>query len=348
METITRMSKRKLTQQQRGRIDRRQARLGTDGGLPAQAPDSLEEGEGSTLTGVVICHYGQQLEVECTSSESQGKIFRCFQRANLPPLSTGDRVVWQADGEGTGVVIALQERRSLMSRPNQQAALRPIAANVTLVAITIAPVPQAFANLIDRTLVMTQTLGLRAMLILNKADLLDPTRDAELETLLATYARIPYPVLRVSSHTGEGIAALRDILRPETVVFVGQSGVGKSSLVNALRGDVQAGDSAGVGDLSQARDKGTHTTTAARLYHLPGSGDLIDSPGIREFGLWHLDAASLFDGFIEFAPYKGACRFRDCQHQQEPGCALKQAVENGEISPQRLASYFFLLSTLTP
>lgn len=141
--------------------------------------------------------------------------------------------------------------------------------------------------------------------------------------------------------------ALGAALKEETVVFVGQSGVGKSSLVNALRGDEDdAQDSAIVGGMSASRDKGTHTTTAARLYHLPGSGDLIDSPGIREFGLWNLDPQMLFDGFVEFAPYRGGCRFRDCKHQHEPDCALKNAVEEGKISPERLASYFFLLSTL--
>ncbi len=109
---------------------------------------------------------------------------------------------------------------------------------------------------------------------------------------------------------------------------------------------MDATDIAAVGGLSAARDKGTHTTTAARLYHLPGSGDLIDSPGIREFGLWHMSPQMIFDGFIEFGPYRGACRFRDCKHQQEPDCALRKAVEAGEISQQRLDSYFFLLSSL--
>ncbi len=341
------MSKRRLTQQQRVRIDRNQAQRGRRMSTAAAAEKQINtESLGPQQSGIVICHYGQQLEIESSAQETLGKVYRCFQRTNLPALATGDRVIFQADSETTGVVVALQERSSLMSRPNQQANLRPIAANVTAVAITIAPLPEPFPNLIDRYLVMAQYLGLDAIIVLNKIDLLDAERDAGLEQSLANYSRIGYPVIRVSSQTGLGLVELKEQLRKETVVFVGQSGVGKSSLINSLRGGLDADDIAAVGGLSLARDKGTHTTTAARLYHLPGSGDLIDSPGIREFGLWHMTPQMVFDGFVEFAPYRGACRFRDCKHESEPDCALRQAVEAGEVSQQRLNSYFFLLSSL--
>ncbi len=343
------MTKRRLSQQQRGRINRnqedRQTRLRSE--KPAR-PEANPEDLGPEIPGLVICHYGQQLEIESLAPESVGQVFRCFQRTNLPSLATGDRVIWQADSDSTGVVVALQDRISLMSRPNQQSVLRPVAANVSAVAIVIAPLPQPFANLIDRYLVMAEHLGLRPLIVLNKVDSYMASRDAEIENMLAIYAQVGYPVLRVSCRQGAGIEELKRFLAEHTVVFVGQSGVGKSSLVNALRGDDSQDDSALVGDMSVGREKGTHTTTAARLYHLPGSGDLLDSPGIRESGLWHMDPQMVFDGFAEFQPYRGACRFRDCSHQQEPGCALLKAVEEGHISPQRLASYFALLSTLTP
>lgn len=340
------MTKRRLSQQQRGRINRNQEQRQTRlQGSHAPADSGTDVDLGPELSGLVICHFGQQLEIESTAPESAGQIFRCFQRTNLPALATGDRVIWQADSDSTGVVVALQARTTLMSRPNHQLVLRPIAANVSVVAIVIAPLPQPFANLIDRYLVMAENLGLRPLIILNKVDIFETGRDAPIESMLKIYTRIGYPVIRVSSKQGLGVDELKAFLATQTVVFVGQSGVGKSSLVNALRGDVPE-DTALVGDMSASREKGTHTTTAARLYHLPGSGDLVDSPGIREFGLWHMDAQTVFNGFVEFGPYTGSCRFRDCSHTQEPGCVLRQAVENGEISTERIASYFFLLSTL--
>lgn len=341
------MSKRRLSQQQRGRIDRNQQQRQTrlEGGNDKTGSDIDTANLGPEQSGLIICHYGQQLEIESTATDTTGQIYRCFQRTNLPPLATGDRVIWQAGSDGQGVVVALQERSTLMSRPNQQSVLRPIAANVSIVAIVIAPLPQPYANLIDRYLVMAEHLGLKPLIVLNKTDIYEPERDAAIAEMLGIYQDIGYPVIRISSHTGVGLDKIKAFLAQQTVVFVGQSGVGKSSLVNALRG-ASEDDEAAVGDLSSARDKGTHTTTAARLYHLPGSGDLIDSPGIREFGLWHMDAEQVFEGFVDFRPYAGACRFRDCSHQSEPGCALQAAVAEKKLHPQRLHSYFMLLSTL--
>ena len=338
------MSKRRLSQQQRGRINRNQQQRQTRLEAGSGSNDINSEELGPEQSGLVICHYGQQLEIESTATESAGQVFRCFQRSNLPPLATGDRVIWQAGSDGQGVVVALQPRSSLMSRPNQQSTLRPIAANVSVVAIVIAPLPQPFANLIDRYLVMAEHLQLQPLIVLNKTDILEQERDAAIADMLNIYQDIGYPVIRVSSHNGAGLEQIKDFLAQQTVVFVGQSGVGKSSLVNALRGDTD--NEAAVGDLSSARDKGTHTTTAARLYHLPGSGDLIDSPGIREFGLWHMEPGQVFEGFVEFRPYIGACRFRDCRHQSEPGCALQAAIVEQKLHPQRLQSYFMLLSSL--
>ncbi len=363
------MAKRRLNQQQLRRIDSNQQQRGkrvaqdspSDTGAEA-APISATQSEplagqelGPEVPGLVICHYGQQLDIESHAEHNRGTVYRCHQRSNLPPLVTGDNVVWQAADDNSGVVVALQERRTILSRPNAHGDQRPVAANVDVMAIVIAPLPQPFGNLIDRYLVAAESLGLRAVILLNKTDLLDSTRDAFIEPLLELYKNIGYPVIRVSTKSNGGIEDLQQFLAQQTAVFVGQSGVGKSSLINSLRDTSRLPDDmpdlqedAAVGELSAGRDKGTHTTTATRLYHLIGSGDLIDSPGIREFGLWHMDQHQLIAGFIEFKPFIDKCRFRDCRHLHEPGCALLDARDKGLINPERLTSYFHTLSTITP
>jgi len=345
------MSKRRLNEQQLRRISRNQQQRGKRAGLsgePSAHPQSHDD-LGPELPGLVVCHYGQQLDIESLAEESRGQVFRCYQRSNLPALVTGDRVTWQAGSDGTGIVVALAPRQSELHRPNVQGELRPVAANIDSVVIVIAPVPEPFANLIDRYLVAVENLDLEPVLLLNKLDLIrDEQQQTELDSLLQTYTDINYPVLRASASEKTGLDLLKQHLKQKTAIFVGQSGVGKSSLINALRDAQGLDDSedAAVGALSVGRQKGTHTTTATRLYHLPDSGDLIDSPGIREFGLTQLDPIQVFDGFVEFRPYLGQCRFRDCQHQSEPGCVLLAAAASGAISQQRLDSYFHIVSSL--
>lgn len=352
------MTKRRLNQHQLRRIDSQQQARGKRSTLIDRQPEGEDVASlvGPEIDGLVVCHYGQQLDIESQAPQSHGQVFRCYQRSNMPPLVTGDKVIWQADGEQSGVVVALQPRHSAMSRPNARGDLRPIAANVDLVVVVVAPVPEPFGNLIDRYLVAVEHLGLQPLLLMNKCELLDnqpaSSRDSnslDLDTLLARYAAIGYETLRVSSHANIGVDELKEKLLNKIAVFVGQSGVGKSSLINTLRGieNDEGENAADVGSLSVGREKGTHTTTATKLYHLPGSGDLIDSPGIREFGLWHIEAEDLMYGFMEFRPFAGQCRFRDCQHLQEPDCALRNAVSTGEITAQRLESYHHILQSLT-
>jgi ribosome biogenesis GTPase len=333
------MSKRRLSEQQKTRIRQRQKKQVEE--HPASVSREIEQPAGPRQTGLVTCHFGQQLEVEALQGPRRGQLFRCFQRSNLPALVCGDRVLFAVDEEDTGVVVGLEERRSVFSRPNTSGQLKPVAANIELVLVVLAPKPQPFLNLLDRYLVAIENLQLTPVIVVNKADLQDDLNEPVIDTVQSLYPQLGYSVHTVSAHIGSGLQQLKETLAGKTAAIVGQSGVGKSSLVNALSPGLQAE----VGNLSEATDKGTHTTTAARLFHLDGF-DLIDSPGIREFHLWHISTQQLLEGFVEFRPYRGHCKFRDCSHRSEPGCALQAAVEKGEVAAARLESYFHILSEL--
>jgi len=319
------MSKRRLSKQQQRRVNE-QRRL--------TKPDDIAAVE--VCNGRVISHFGQQLEVEALPVGSEQDTIRCHQRANLPALVTGDLVQWEPGEDGLGVVNAVAERRNVFLRPDAQGRAskdKPVAANLDVVLVVIACVPEPFVNLIDRYLVAIENLGLRAALVLNKTDLLE-SGDKALAEMMAIYKNLAYPVFEVSAKNGSGIDSLTSFLEGLTTVLVGQSGVGKSSLVNCLA----ESDDALVGDLSVGKEKGTHTTTTARLFHLPHC-DLVDSPGIREFSLGLLAADQICQGFPELRELAGQCKFRNCSHQEDPGCALVAAAQAGDIEPKRWASF---------
>lgn len=333
------MSKRRLSQRQQIRIDQKQQRE-----LVGAASGAEEAVAGERCNGRIISHFGQQLMVEPLGSDAGEPAVRCYQRANLPRLVTGDLVVWEAGEAGatdTGVIVALGARTSVFGRPGFDGQFKPMAANIDKVLLVISPLPEPFMNLIDRYLVAIESLNLTPVLVLNKCDLVEELNRQDLDNMLSLYESLGYELHRVSTLDGQGIDALLQSLSGQTTVLVGQSGVGKSSLINRFGVD----EDAAVGPLSTARAKGTHTTTTARLFHLP-SCDLIDSPGIREFSLGHIDQAQLFAGFREFRDFADNCKFRDCKHLTEPGCALREALDSGAISPQRLDSYFQILQSI--
>lgn len=338
------MAKRHLTRRQSWRIEKvQEERAARAAKRESRALEELEGGDlGPEQTGQVIAHFGVQVEVEAQDGDDAGQVFRCHLRANLPPLVTGDQVVWRPGNQGIGVIVAQLPRTSELRRPDMRGVLKPVAANVDRIVIVFAPRPEPHANLIDRYLVAAEHAGIKPLLLLNKADLIDEENAPFLDALLGTYRELGYPLLEVSAANGLALDALRAALNDHVSVFVGQSGVGKSSLVNALLPGVDTR----VGDLSEVTGKGTHTTTTARLFHFPAGGDLIDSPGIREFGLGHVSRDDVEAGFIEFHDLLGHCRFRDCKHDREPGCALLKALEEGRVSPQRMNSYRHILASL--
>lgn len=339
------MSKRNLTRRQTWRIEKvQQEKTARAQKKEVAFSEQLKAGElGEETQGRLTAHFGSQAEVEL---RSDGTRYRCFLRANLGSLVTGDLVVFRpgppVDGIYTGVIEAVQPRSSELSRPNAYGQVKPVAANIDQIILVIAPEPEAHPNLIDRYLVAAENCGIEPIILLNKTDLLNEQNKAPLIALLNSYQQLGYRTLSVCSHIEASLGELKNFLNGRTSVFVGQSGVGKSSLISTLLPNEELR----VGALSAHTAKGRHTTTTARLYHFPAGGDLIDSPGIREFGLWHMSKDEVLYGFKELRNIVGNCRFRDCSHLHEPGCALLLAVKNQEVSERRLNSFHHIVKTL--
>lgn len=323
---------KKIQEDRLARADRRDANL--------QLLD--DESLGVEQSGLVTAHYGTQLEVEVLDGENAGQRLRCYFRANLEQIVTGDQVIWRSGQDGIGVVVARKPRNSELSRPDIHGNLRAIASNIDQIFVVIAPEPITPKAVIDSYLVAAETINIPAILIINKSDKIEAAQKERLDTIAKLYASIHYPVIMTSTINAGGLDTLYQKMKNHTSIFVGQSGVGKSSLVNALLPSAELAVSA----ISEATGKGVHTTTTARLFNLPEGGSIVDSPGIREFGLWHINQQQLLEGYKEFRPYIGNCRFRDCRHKSEPDCALKNAVLNGEISTQRIKNYEHLLSKI--
>lgn len=298
-------------------------------------PDTRSSAPDITLPGLVIAHFGRDLVVE----DEQGKLHLSSSRKKLGRIVCGDHVRWQPSGPEQGVVTAVEARKSLLARPDPCGAERPLAANVDQLIIVCAPEPPLSEGLIDRYLVVAELIGARPLILVNKADLLAPIARANLEERLAAFTQINYSVLFTSTRDNAQVKTLMTHCNGRTSILVGQSGVGKSSLVRLLAPDTEIR----IGQLSAASGLGKHTTTETTLYHLAGGGDLIDSPGVRDFQLWQATVEDLQHGFCELRDYLSQCRFLDCRHNGEPGCAVAAAVASGNIDARRLASYRALL-----
>ena len=286
--------------------------------------------------GLLIAHFGQHLIVE----DPNGKFHHCAARKKLGNLVTGDRVVWQAISHNTGVITALKPRQSVITRFNKKLRQKPIIANVEQLIIVVALKPSISPTTIDRYLIIAEYFNLKTVLVVNKWDLEeDPTFINNLDCI-KRYDSVVDSVVHVSTKSEYGLPDLLLMMQDKTNLFAGQSGVGKSSLISYFIPDLKLRTN----ELSKNGNLGKHTTSASRLYHLPRGGDVIDSPGIRQFHLTHLDKMAIQDGFLEFGPFKGQCQFRNCQHSQEPGCAIHQAIEQGLVQHFRLNNYHTLLA----
>ncbi len=327
------MAERRLTEKQREHIKRIQEKRRER--LAQRADASLgQHGEDAPLKGRVVARHGQNLAV----ADCNGKLHHCLSRQNIGHLVCGDRVVWQATEPGNGVVTARLDRDTVLARPDYSGREKPLAANITLLVIVVASEPEPSEYLLDQYLVTAETIGVPALIAINKADLISGTGGDAFNRRIRLYQEIGYPIIQISAHTRHGLDPMFERLKGETSILVGQSGVGKSSIINALLPDLDLQ----VGQLSGATGLGRHTTSASTCYSIPSGGELIDSPGVRSFRLLKLSRNELENGFRDFHPFLGHCQFNDCKHLQEPGCAIKQAVERGEIAQQRLDNFLHL------
>ena len=283
------------------------------------------------LTGRVIAVHGSHFLVEATEGTLD-----CVTRGKKGGIACNDRVACRATGAAGGVIEAVLERDNLLYRSDRFRS-KLLAANVDQIFVVTAAVPSPNPDLLNRCLVAAEAAGIPARIVVNKTDLAE---SAALLARLKPYEALGYPLIALAAK--RDIEPLRAWLAGRTSILIGASGVGKSTLVNAL---VPAAEIA-TREISEALDTGKHTTTNTRLYHLPEGGDLIDSPGMQEFGLGHLDNAALQHAFPEFRPLIGQCRFYNCRHLKEPNCAILAAVENGSILEERWRSYRALVQEL--
>ncbi len=288
------------------------------------------------LSATIIAAHGRHYVAEV-----DGVKLQCVTRGKKTNVAVGDRVTLSKTSADQGVIDAIAERQTLLYRSDQYKS-KLLAANLTQIFIVVATEPGFADDLVSRSLVAAEAAGIKAHLILNKTDVeaaLPRTRER-----LQPYAALGYPVYEVSAKARpeETLAVLKPLLAGQSSILIGQSGMGKSSLINLLVPDADIA----VREISAALDTGKHTTTFTRLYQLPELGpdsSIIDSPGFQEFGLYHLSEGMLERAFVDFAPYLGHCKFYNCRHLIEPQCSVLAAVADGKITKMRHTLYGQLL-----
>jgi len=282
------------------------------------------------MQGLVVAAYGKRYEVEVADPLTQTlRRISCVTRGKKTDLACGDIVTIKLTDSAEGVVESSAPRKTLLYRSSSIKS-KILASNVTQIIIVLATQPSFYEALLNRCLVAAEAANIKPLIVLNKCDL---TEANEAKTKLKLYEALGNQVLYLSAK--QDISVLRPYLSNQQSVLVGQSGMGKSTIINALLPDQNVRTQI----MSEALDSGKHTTTAAHLYHLDNNSTLIDSPGLQEFGLHHLSTNQIEYAFVEFRPYLGKCRFNNCKHLHEPDCAVLNAVKAGKISTSRLAFY---------
>ena len=282
------------------------------------------------IKGLVISHLGQGIAVEASET-----IYLCQTLRKLETVTVGDQVMISIASPDQGRIEEVLPRRSLLKRPSRNKKTRPVAANIDKIYVVFATEPHCDFLLIDQYLAICENKNIDAALVLNKIDL---TNLELIEKELQQYQALGYDLHKVSAKKNIGIAELKTALNSHISIFTGQSGVGKSSLTNAIIPDKQLKTNT----VSEITKHGRHTTTAATLYHLPEGGDLIDSPGVAIFGLADLTEQQLAWGYREFQPLLEQCQFNDCKHVKDKGCAVRTAAESGDVSMQRYQRFLKL------
>ena len=284
------------------------------------------------LQGTVVAAFGKRFQVEINEESHDKKRISCVTRGKKTDLACGDVVTIKLTDKHEGVVESTLPRKTLLYRSNAFKS-KMLAANVTQIIIVLATQPSFYEALLNRCLIAAEAANIKALIVLNKCDLAD---NDGAKQKLALYTSLGYQVLPLSAK--EDISTLRPYLQGHSSILVGQSGMGKSTIINSLLPN----ESVRTQEVSHVLDSGKHTTTAAHLYHLDEQSQLIDSPGLQEFGLHHLSTDELEYAFIEFRPFLGKCRFNNCKHLQEPDCAITAAVAANQVSAERFATYKML------
>lgn len=282
------------------------------------------------ISGQVVAAHGRHFLVQTTQTQA----LDCITRGRKLDVVCGDQVELSLTAQGQGVIEKVLPRSSLFKRADAFRT-KPIAANATQVAIMVASRPSWSEDLLQRCLLAAESQGLPVLILANKADL--PEHQATLK-ILSLYATLGYPVISLCAK--KDVDTIRGCLHGHLTLLAGQSGMGKSTLINALFPEADAR----VEEFSEALDSGRHTTTHSRLYRLDEVSAIIDSPGFQEFALAHLSLEDIETAMPDFQPYLGHCRFRNCRHDTEPGCALTKAVQEGEIAKKRLDFFHHLVA----